>query len=96
MIGEVGFTDIREYHYWNAEQRIVDIDGLLQDFKVSSCSGCGWLHDVVLQDAPEGSIVLLQACAHNPTGMDPTKEQWKLIADVVQVIHVHIPHSMIG
>ena len=42
----------------------------------------------VLQDAPEGSVVVLQACAHNPTGMDPTKEQWRLIADVVQV-HIH-------
>ncbi|XP_065920111.1 aspartate aminotransferase, cytoplasmic-like isoform X2 [Dysidea avara] len=68
VIGEVGFTDIREYCYWNAEQKAVDIDGLLRDLK----------------DAPEGSIVLLQACAHNPTGMDPTKEQWRLIADVVQ------------
>jgi Aminotransferase class I and II len=26
--------------------------------------------------APEGAIVLLHACAHNPTGVDPTPEQW--------------------
>jgi len=31
-------------------------------------------------DAPNNSIVLLHACAHNPTGVDPTKEQWKEIA----------------
>ena len=30
-----------------------------------------------LSKAPPGSIVLLHACAHNPTGVDPTPEQWK-------------------
>ena len=45
MIGEVGFTDIREYCYWNAEQKAVDIDGLLRDLKVS-WSGWDWLLDV--------------------------------------------------
>ena len=33
---------------------------------------------------PEQSIVLLHACAHNPTGVDPTVEQWKQISDVVK------------
>ena len=28
---------------------------------------------------------LVLACAHNPTGIDPTKEQWKQIADVIEV-----------
>jgi aspartate/tyrosine/aromatic aminotransferase len=28
-----------------------------------------------LQSAPEGSIVLLHSCAHNPTGVDPTESQ---------------------
>jgi aspartate/tyrosine/aromatic aminotransferase len=27
----------------------------------------------------------LHACAHNPTGVDPTKDQWKAIADVIEV-----------
>jgi len=27
---------------------------------------------VCLQKIPEGSIILLHACAHNPTGVDPT------------------------
>uniref|UniRef100_A0A8L8Q7A9 Aspartate aminotransferase n=1 Tax=Heligmosomoides polygyrus TaxID=6339 RepID=A0A8L8Q7A9_HELPZ len=31
---------------------------------------------------PKGSIILLHACAHNPTGVDPTKEQWKKISEV--------------
>lgn len=36
------------------------------------------------QNAPEGSIVLLHACAHNPTGVDPTQEDWKEISKVVK------------
>lgn len=30
----------------------------------------------VLSKAPPGSSVLLHACAHNPTGVDPTPDQW--------------------
>lgn len=36
-----------------------------------------------LKAAPKGSIVVLHACAHNPTGVDPTQEQWKAIAEVM-------------
>jgi aspartate aminotransferase len=35
-----------------------------------------------IADMPEGSCILLHACAHNPTGMDPTMEQWKQISDL--------------
>lgn len=36
-----------------------------------------------LRAAPERSAFLLHACAHNPTGVDPTEEQWKVIAQVI-------------
>ena len=36
------------------------------------------------QAAPERSIVLLHACAHNPTGIDPTQDQWIQISEVVK------------
>ena len=32
---------------------------------------------------PANSIVVLHAVAHNPTGCDPTKEQWKEMCDVL-------------
>lgn len=32
----------------------------------------------------KGSIILLHACAHNPTGVDPTPEQWEEIADLIK------------
>lgn len=34
--------------------------------------------------------MLLHGCAHNPTGIDPTPEQWEKIADVIQE-KKHIP-----
>lgn len=37
-----------------------------------------------LQEAPDRSVFLLHACAHNPTGVDPTKEQWHQIADLFE------------
>ncbi|KAI9731625.1 MAG: Aspartate aminotransferase, cytoplasmic [Claussenomyces sp. TS43310] len=37
-----------------------------------------------LRAAPEGSIILLHACAHNPTGVDPTQEQWREIAQLMR------------
>jgi aspartate aminotransferase len=37
-----------------------------------------------LRSAPEGAVVVLHACAHNPTGVDPTAEQWQGILRVVQ------------
>ncbi len=33
-----------------------------------------------LSQAREGDAVLLHACCHNPTGVDPTPEQWEKIA----------------
>ena len=37
-----------------------------------------------LNDAPEGALVVLHGCAHNPSGVDPSHEEWKKIADVCQ------------
>jgi aspartate aminotransferase len=35
-----------------------------------------------LRQAPEQSVFLLHACAHNPTGVDPTREEWKEISQI--------------
>jgi len=56
------------YRYWNAKGRNLDIEGMLED----------------LNKASPGDFVLLHACAHNPTGTDPTPEQWKQIASVMK------------
>ena len=36
-----------------------------------------------LRSAPKGDLVLLHACCHNPSGIDPTEAQWRAIADVI-------------
>lgn len=38
---------------------------------------------VALGQIPAGDVVVLHACCHNPTGIDPTPGQWKQIADVI-------------
>jgi len=57
-----------DYRYWDPKTRGLDINGMLTD----------------LANAPNGSIVLLHACAHNPTGVDPTEDQWRQILEVCQ------------
>ena len=37
-----------------------------------------------ISSVPEGSIILLHACAHNPTGVDPTREQWKELSQLIR------------
>lgn len=68
IIDRCGFTDIREYKYYNPANNSLDFVGLIDDLQVT----------------PEGSVVLLHACAHNPTGVDPNKDEWKGICDIVQ------------
>jgi aspartate/tyrosine/aromatic aminotransferase len=36
-----------------------------------------------LNEIPAGDLVLLHACCHNPSGLDPTEEEWRAIADVI-------------
>ena len=55
------------YPYYNPKTVSLDFDGLMGS----------------LRSARPRSVFLLHACAHNPTGIDPTGEQWKTIADVV-------------
>ncbi|KAH6661552.1 pyridoxal phosphate-dependent transferase [Plectosphaerella plurivora] len=59
---------IEWYPYYETTTRSLDIEGMIQK----------------LESATRGSVVVLQACAHNPTGLDPTPEQWKRLASVVQ------------
>lgn len=46
---------------------------------------CMFFFFLLWQTIPEQSVILLHACAHNPTGVDPRPEQWKEISDIVKV-----------
>lgn len=41
-----------------------------------------------LSGLPAGSIVLLHACCHNPTGVDLSSEQWNAVLDIVKARHL--------
>jgi len=50
-------------------------------------STCGLNFAGAMEDIaniPEGSVILLHACAHNPTGVDPTPEQWKEMSALIK------------
>lgn len=57
---------VETYRYWDQKTLGLDLKGLLEDLKAK----------------PNGQIVLLHSCAHNPTGVDPTLDQWKEISKV--------------
>ncbi|OCT48223.1 Aspartate aminotransferase, mitochondrial [Cladophialophora carrionii] len=60
--------EVKQYKYYNKDTIGLDFDGMIADLK----------------SFPDGSVVLLHACAHNPTGIDPTQEQWQQIARVMK------------
>jgi aspartate/tyrosine/aromatic aminotransferase len=37
-----------------------------------------------LEQIPSGDVIVLHACCHNPTGIDPSIEEWKAIAATVR------------
>ena len=59
---------VESYTYYDAAKRSVDVEGMLAS----------------LQAAAPGTIVVLHACCHNPTGYDITPEQWDQVIAVVK------------
>ncbi len=58
---------VRTYTYYDPVTHDVDFEGML--------SG--------LRSMPAGSVVVLHACCHNPTGADLSEAQWKSVIDEV-------------
>eukprot|EP00753_Platysulcus_tardus_P007942 PLAT15538.12.p2 GENE.PLAT15538.12~~PLAT15538.12.p2 ORF type:complete len:420 (-),score=168.48 PLAT15538.12:174-1433(-) len=59
--------DVVDYDYYDPATGGLNFEGM-----VSSLRGL-----------PAGTTVLLHACAHNPTGVDPTAEQWRELSAVI-------------
>ncbi len=55
------------YPYFDAETNGLDLSGML----------------AAIGEMSEGDVILLHGCCHNPTGVDPTPEQWEQIAATV-------------
>ncbi|ANU36656.1 amino acid aminotransferase [Vibrio scophthalmi] len=56
-----------QYSYYNAETKEKDFAAMVAD----------------LEQATAGDIVLLHGCCHNPTGIDPTADEWETLAKIV-------------
>ncbi|KJH78612.1 MULTISPECIES: amino acid aminotransferase [unclassified Pseudomonas] len=65
---------VHNYRYYDAATHDVNRSGLLED----------------LNALPSGSIVVLHACCHNPTGVDLSPADWKNVLDVVKA-KGHVP-----
>ncbi|MDY7564333.1 amino acid aminotransferase [Pseudomonas sp. RTC3] len=65
---------VQNYRYYDATSHDVNRSGMLED----------------LQNLPSGSIVVLHACCHNPTGVDLSPEDWKNVLDVLKA-KGHVP-----
>jgi aromatic-amino-acid transaminase len=59
---------VESYPYYDAAKRGIDFDGML----------------AALNAAPAGTIVVLHACCHNPTGYDITAAQWDQVVEAVK------------
>nr|AIT70204.1 aspartate aminotransferase [Punctaria latifolia] len=60
--------EVKKYRYFNPETVGLDFEGLLSD----------------VQAAADESVFLLHACAHNPTGIDPTQDQWAELSKLMK------------
>lgn len=58
---------LEPYAYYDSERRALDSDAMLK----------------ALRAIPKGDIVLLHACCHNPSGLDPSADEWRAIAAVI-------------
>lgn len=59
---------VKQYRYYDPKTCGFDFSGALQD----------------IAKIPEESVILLHACAHNPTGVDPKPDQWKEMSKVIK------------
>src|SRR6201998_831765 len=65
---EAGGFEVHSYPYYDPATHGLDFSRML----------------AALERAEEGSVVVLHACCHNPTGVDPDAAQWRQIIDCVR------------
>ena len=58
---------LKPYPYYDTNNHVIKIDEML----------------AALSAAPAGDAVLLHACCHNPSGLDPSRDEWRAITDVI-------------
>src|SRR5690554_2374071 len=71
---ETAGYEVVTYPYYDPATHGLNLQGMLDGIKA----------------LPEGSVVLLHACCHNPTGVDLNVEQWKQVIEVIRE-RGHVP-----
>ncbi|MDJ0710394.1 MAG: amino acid aminotransferase [Woeseiaceae bacterium] len=59
--------ELATHPYYDSDRHVIKIDEMLD----------------TLSKVDKGDIVLLHACCHNPSGVDPTEDEWRAVADVI-------------
>jgi len=59
--------EVVQYDYYDAQTKDLDFDAMVAS----------------LQAVEAGDMVLFHGCCHNPTGIDPTAEQWEILAKLI-------------
>jgi len=59
--------DVGEYSYLDGGNRWLNFPAMIED----------------LENLAAGSVILLHACCHNPSGSDPNGEQWEQVAETL-------------
>ena len=59
----------KSYPYFDPSEFSIDFNGMQHTLESETAAG---------------DIVILHACAHNPTGIDLTQDQWRIVADICQ------------
>lgn len=67
-IFEASGLKVCQYGYLNESARGIDFDRMLDD----------------LNKIPAGDVIVLHGCCHNPSGIDPSADQWQTIAETVK------------
>ncbi len=70
-IFETSGLNVQTHPYLGADRISADVDQMVSFLK---------------NNASRGDMICLHACCHNPTGIDPSHEQWSIIADTVAEI----------
>ena len=66
-IFEAAGVNCKQYAYRDAATNGLDFEAMCESIKT----------------IPRGDVILLHGCCHNPTGIDPTPEQWSQIGDLL-------------
>lgn len=70
--------EVSGYRYYDPSTCGFDFNGACEDIK----------------NIPEKSVILLHACAHNPTGVDPKPEQWKELSQLIKQKNLYVFFDM--